>query len=242
MELDILLITNGLTCLIISAVSIITGSKLVLKYFQNKERVLLLVGIAWILMYEGWWAPSISFILLLITNQGLSIELFFLVALSLGPVSITLWMIAFTDLMDKKKLQKPLIIILVIQIIFFEAFFLYYLFTEPSMLLDIVGIIDAKYKLLIFLFYIEVICLLIITSTIFAWKSFKLDNHAIRLKAKFILIGFILFIIGASLDFFLELDILTMLLYRGLLVISSFTFYFGFFLPKSLKNLLLKEN
>ncbi len=241
MELDPLLITNGLTCLIVSVISIFTGLKIAYKYFQHRERILLLVGITWLLMYEGWWAPSISFILLITTNQTLSIELFFLVAVGLTPVAITLWMIAFTELMYNN-LQKPIIIIFIIQIIIFETFSLYYIFTEPSILVEMVGIIDAEYKPPLLIFFIEIACLLIITGILFVRESIKIDKPEIRLKAKFLLLGFISFDIGSFLDVFLTLDIITLLLYRSILVFSSFAFYFGFFLPNSLKNLLLKEN
>ncbi len=52
---------NGLTCLIFMAISIILGSKLVLKYFKDKNRVYLFVGVTWIILVEPWWPPAVSF-------------------------------------------------------------------------------------------------------------------------------------------------------------------------------------
>ncbi len=241
MELDILIIANGISSLIVSIVSIITGLKIASKYFRYKERVLLFVGMTWLLMYEAWWGPSISFILLLLTNQTLPIRLFFLISVSFTPVAICLWMIAFFDLVHEKML-KPIAIIFSIQIILFEIYAGYYLTTDYSVIVESVGFIDARYKSFVLLFFIEVLCLFIITVPLFVRESIRSDNLEVKLKGKFILFGFIFALTGWVLDAFLELDLLTLLIYRGLLVVSSITFYFGFFLPKSLKRYLLREN
>ncbi len=239
MAIDPLLVTNGTTSLIVSIVSIVIGIKLTFKYFKYKERALLFAGLTWLLMYEGWWGPSLSFLMLIFTNQPLPIEIFFIISMSLIPLGITIWMIAFTDL-KYKKFQKPLLILFIIQMIFFEIFSMYFLFTDASIIIESIGVIDANYKSFIIFFLIEIAILLIITGTLFAWESFKLEKQEMRLKGIFMLIGFIFLIVGSLLDVFLELDIITLLIYRSLLVVSSFTFYFGFFLPKPFKKLLLK--
>ena len=119
MENNAILITNGLSSLIISIVSIVTGLKIASKYLQHKERVLIFAGITWLLMYEGWWGPSISFIVLIITNQSIAIELFFIVSISLTPIAITLWMVAFTEL-KYKRYQNIIVGIFLIQALIFE--------------------------------------------------------------------------------------------------------------------------
>ena len=128
MEINPLIIANGLTSLIVSIISIVIGIKLVIKYYNHKERTLLLAGLTWLLMYEGWWGPSISFLMLLFTNQSLPIEIFFIISMSLIPLGITFWMIAFTDL-SWKRIQKPILIVFIIQMIIFEIFSLLVLFT-----------------------------------------------------------------------------------------------------------------
>ena len=241
MEYDALLITNGLTSLIISLVSIVTGLKIAFKYLQHKERVLIFAGITWLLMYEGWWGPSISFIMLIITGYGLAIELFYVIAISLTPIAITLWMVAFTEL-KYKKYQKLMIWIFSIQALLFELFSFYYLFTAPHVIVEKVGLIDAQYKSFLILFFIEVAIILTITGILFARESLKINTPEIRLKGIFLLLGFVSFIGGSVLDVFLELNIITLLLYRGVLVFSSIAFYLGFFLPKRFKKILLKNN
>ena len=240
MVADGIVIANGLTSLIVSIVSIITGIKLILKYFQYREKVLLFSGITWLLMYEGWWAPSISFIMLLITDQTLPIEMFFLISMSLIPIAITFWMVACTELMYKKA-QKMIIIIFLIQATLFELFSMFYLYFDPSAIIISVGVIDAEYRSFVILYLIGVAILLIITAFLFGRGSFKLDKPEIRLKGWFLLIGFTLLIAGSILDVFLKLEIITLIFYRSLLVLSSIAFYFGFFLPKQLKRIFLKN-
>ncbi|MFX1569314.1 MAG: hypothetical protein ACFFCV_13210 [Promethearchaeota archaeon] len=240
MDYDALLVTNGLSSLIISIVSIITGLKIASKYLQHKERVLIFAGITWLLMYEGWWGPSISFILLLLTGHGLAIELFYVISISLTPIAITLWMVAFTEL-KYKKFQKLVIWIFLIQALLFEFFSFYYLITEPQVIVERVGLIDAQYKSFLVLFFLEVAIILTITGILFARESLKINTPEIRLKGIFLLLGFVSFILGSVLDVFLELNIISLLIYRGILVFSSFSFYLGFFLPKSFKKILLKN-
>lgn len=241
MALDILLIANGITSLIVSIVSIYIGLRIVLKYFRYKERILIFAGFTWLLMYEGWWGPSLAFIILIFTNQLIPIELFFFISMGLIPLSIALWMIAFADFLYEDKL-KQITIIFTIQIIIYEILIFYYIFTEPFLIVESVGFIDAKYKSFLLFFLIEIFVLLLITGPLFARESFKSDKPEIRLKGKFLLIGFLSFLTGSLLDAFLELELITLLIYRSLLVFSSISFYFSFFLPKTLKNYLLKKS
>jgi len=241
MEYNAIIITNGLSSLIVTIVSIITGLKIASKYLQHKERVLIFAGITWLLMYEGWWGPSISFIILILTGESIAIELFFTISISLTPIAITLWMVAFTEL-KYKRFQKIIVGLFLIQALIFEIFSFYYLSVEPSMIIEQVGVIDAQYKSFIIFFFIEIAVILTTTGVLFARESLKINAPEIRLKGIFLLLGFISFIGGSVFDVFLELNSFTLLLYRSVLVFSSFSFYFGFFLPKWFRKVLLKNN
>jgi hypothetical protein len=192
-------------------------------------------------MYEGWWGPSVSFIVLILTGQSIAIELFYTISISLTPIAITLWMVAYTEL-KYKRFQKIIVGIFLIQALIFEIFSFYFLIIEPSIIVERVGVIDAQYKSFVVLYFIEIAVILIVTGILFARESLKINIPIIRLKGVFLLIGFISFIIGSILDVFLELNIVTLLLYRSVLVFSSFSFYFGFFLPKWFKKFLPKNN
>jgi hypothetical protein len=240
MAIDPLIAANGITSLIVSIISIVIAIKLVIKYNKQKERALFYAGLTWLIMYEGWWGPSISFFMVLFINQPLPIEIFFIISMSLIPLGITFWMIVFTDL-KWKKFQRLIIIIFLIQMIIYEILSFYYLFTDSRLIIESVGVIDAKYNSFIVFFFIEIAILLITTGSLFARESLKLEKREIRLKGIFLLTGFISLVFGAVLDVFLELEIVTLLFYRGILVFSSFAFYFGFFLPKPIKKIILKD-
>lgn len=240
MEIDPLIVTNGITSIVVSIISFVIGIKLAIKYYKHKERALLLAGLTWLIMYEGWWGPSISFLMLYLANQPLPIEIFFIISMSLIPLGITLWMIVFTDL-TWQKYQKAITIIFIIQIPIYEILSFYYLFTDSSLIVVSVGVIDAQYKSFIIFFFIEIAILLIITGSFFAKESLKLEKHDMRLKGIFLLIGFISLVTGAIMDVFLELEIVTLIIYRLILVFSSFAFYFGFFLPKPIKEILKSD-
>jgi hypothetical protein len=240
MEIDPLIATNGITSLIVSTISIVIGVKLAIKYYRHKERALLLAGLTWLIMYEGWWGPSISFLMLFLTNQTLPIKVFFIISMSLIPLGITFWMIVFTDL-TWQKYQKSITFIFITQIAIYEILSFYYLFTDSSLIIESVGVIDAQYKSFMIFFFIEIATLLIITGIFFARESLKLEEHDMRLKGIFLLVGFISFVIGAIMDVFLEIEIITLIVYRLILVVSSFAFYFGFFLPKPIKEILKRD-
>lgn len=240
MEIDPLIATNGITSIVVSIISFVIGIKLAIKYYKHKDRTLLLAGLTWLIMYEGWWGPSISFLMLSIANQPLPIEVFFIISMSLIPLGITFWMIVFTDL-KWQKYQKAITIIFIIQIPIYEILSLYYLFVDSSLIVESVGVIDAQYKSFIIFFFIEIAILLIITGSLFAKESLKLEKPDMRLKGIFLLIGFISLVIGATMDVFLELEIVTLIIYRLILVFSSFAFYFGFFLPKPIKEILKRD-
>ncbi|MFX1503847.1 MAG: hypothetical protein ACFFDH_22995 [Promethearchaeota archaeon] len=240
MEIDPLIATNGITSIVVSIISFVIGIKLAIKYYKHKDRTLLLAGLTWLIMYEGWWGPSISFLMLSIANQPLPIEVFFIISMSLIPLGITFWMIVFTDL-KWQKYQKAITIIFIIQIPIYEILSLYYLFVDSSLIIESVGVIDAQYKSFMIFFFIEIAILLIITGSLFAKESLKLEKPNMRLKGIFLLIGFISLVIGATMDVFLELEFVTLIIYRLILVFSSFAFYFGFFLPKPIKEILKRD-
>jgi hypothetical protein len=109
-------------------------------------------------------------------------------------------------------------------------------------IVESVGLIDAQYKSFVLIFFIQIAAILAITGILFAWQSLKINQPEVRLKGLFLLIGFVSFIVGSIFDAFLDLNILTLVLYRSLLIFSSFTFYLGFFLPNWLKGKILRIN
>ena len=147
---------NGLTCLIFISISIIVGIKLALKYFENKNRVFLLVGLTWIILVEPWWPPTISFLLMLVFNLTLPNEIYFIIGVSLIPIGLLLWLTAFTDLVYKDK-QKIILIIFAIVGVIFEISFLYFLFTNPSLIVVRFGPVEGEYLSFVIIYMLSVL-------------------------------------------------------------------------------------
>ena len=231
---------NGLFSLIFVIISIFVGIHIILNYFDHKRKEFILVGLAWICVSEPWWPSAISFILILISGQGLSFEMYVIIGNVGLPFGVTIWIAAFSELLFKEK-QKIAIILTIIFGIIFEIIFFYLLFTEPTLIGELRGPIDIEYKHLALIFLLSFLLLVLILGFIFAVVSIKADNPEVSLQGKFLLISFLSFFIGTLLDAFFHLDILTLLIVRILLVSSAIEWYFGFLLPNWVKNLLIKE-
>jgi hypothetical protein len=91
-------------------------------------------------------------------------------------------------------------------------------------------------------FQIFAILTLVITGIHFSISSLRSERKDIRLKGKFLLSAFILFLIGASLDAAIApMDFITLIITRIILISACFCYYFGFLLPERVANFFLKE-
>ncbi len=232
---------NGLLSLILVISYVIIGIRIILKYFNKKERIYLLFGLSWALMVQGWYGSGIAFILIVIFGtEGLGFELFSIISLSLYPFTLMCWLGGFTDLNYK---EKQNIILLIAGIIgaLFEIFFLYFLFTDPSIIGEPFGPGDVSYGMLVSVYLGTLILTFLITGVIFANRSIKTNEPEIKLRGKFLMSAIIAFAIGAFMDNLPNFSIILLIIARLLLIISAFEFYCAFVLPNALKKRLLRE-
>ena len=240
MMLNAIEFMNGLFSLIFVSISILIGIRIAQKYWKNKERIYMLVGISWMGMATPWFPSSFSFLAFLITGKGLILELKLFIAVFFLPFTILLWLTAFTDLLYKKK-QKTILIIFTIIGAVFDSFLLYFLFTEPSFIGKDVGPIDEDYGLFVNFYLTALLIVVIITGTLFARASLKLNTAEMKLRGKLLFIAFYSFVIGAILDMLSPLSVIILILARLILISSAIEFYGGFVLPEWLKNILIKK-
>ena len=231
---------NGLFSLIFITISILVGIRISLKYWKNKERVYILVGLTWIGMVTPWIPSSLSFLSYLITGKGLLLELKLFIGVFFIPITALFWLTAFTDLLFKEK-QKIILIIFGIIGIIFEAVFLYFLFTEPSLIGSELGPVDEDYSSFVNYYVIAILIIVIITGTLFARASLKLDTPEMKLRGISLLIAFYSFVIGSILDMLSPLSVIILIFARLILISSALEFYCGFVLPEWLKKILIKE-
>jgi hypothetical protein len=240
MELEPIEIANGIFSIIFAIISITIGIIIALKYFEYKKRDLLLVGITWIGMVEPWVAASLSFLYTLLTGDMFTTVLYLLIGITFLPITILIWMIAFTDLVYKKN-QIVILIIIAIYGALFEIFFLYFIFTKPSILGELISPVDMEYNLFLRIYLLSVLILALITGVLFARKSLRSEKPEIKLKGKFLLAAFISFVIGGILDTIITANFVALLITRIILISSSIEFYYGFILPEWMKKRFLRQ-
>jgi hypothetical protein len=251
MVLELVDILQGSFSLIFVIISIVLGITILLKYFDQKNRLYLLVGISWIGVANPWIPDSISFLMNITVQQSLPVGLYFIIGNCFLPIALLTWFTAFTD-MIKKDSQKRVLIITAILSILFEVVFFTLFFID----IDLIGVINplrpftVEFDIFITVFLICVIFAMMISGVIFAQRSIKVEDREVRLKGKLLRAAFITFTVGAILDSLLGtifedpadpfLAVMVVVV-RILLIISAIEFYGGFLLPRWMKDIFMKK-
>ncbi len=240
MELTIFEFVSGLSSLIFSIISVILGLTIMSKYRKYKQKTLLYIGFTLIGLVEPWWASAGGFISVLVNGKGLPPQIHFLLGNILIPLTIFLWLAAMTELQYKSK-QKPILFVFGIEGIVFEIFFLYFLFTDVSIIGEVHGAVDVEYRSFTLLYIFQVLITALITGLMFARESMRSENPEIRLKGKLLAIAFLCYIPAGIFDASATINIIILVILRLVEISAAFAFYGGFLLPNWMKNLLLKQ-
>ena len=251
MVLELVDYLQGSFSLIFTIISLIIGFSILIKYFQYKSRLYILVGLTWIGVATPWFPDSISFIMNIFFQTSLSIDWYFIIGNVTMPIALLLWLIAYTDMINKKN-QKVILILAVFYGIIFEIVFFYLLITDKNQ----IGIINplrpftVEFGIFITIFLMIVIVILLVTGLTFAQKSVKSEDRDVRLKGKLLRAAFITFTLAAILDSLLgtifevptdPLLAIMVVITRILLMISALEFYGGFILPKWMHDIFAKK-
>ncbi|MFW9942804.1 MAG: hypothetical protein ACFFFT_17345 [Candidatus Thorarchaeota archaeon] len=223
-------------CIISTVIGLIVASK----YRKYKQNTLLYVGLSLPGLALPWYPSAISFLVALGTGDGLTAPVYFLIGNAFVPISLFLWMLALTELIFKKH-QKTILIIYIVIGIIFEIYFLYTLFTDYNEIGELKGAVECTYHGITEGYLIFTLLTIIITSIWFNIKCFKSDDAEVRLKGIFLMIGLILYAIGAIADGFIPLDLVTLPIIRIILIISMIMYYHAWILPTYAKKLILKK-
>ncbi|MHA1914648.1 MAG: hypothetical protein ACW986_07130 [Promethearchaeota archaeon] len=248
-------VLHGSFSLIFVIISFIIGVTILSKYFKQKNRLLILVGLTWIGLSFPWLPDSVSFLMNLFVQQSLSTELYFILGNVLLPVPLIAWMLAYTDMIsrERKKLYTSLVLVgsLVFEIIFFTL-----LFIDVSLLGIMTSAFSTDFGIFLTVSLFLTLIIMLVTGMKFAGNSIRSEEKEIRLKGKLLRAAFISFTIAAILEksarsimlglvFDNPTDPLlsTMLaIVRTLLVLSAFEFYGGFLLPHWMEKILSKKD
>jgi len=244
MKIDNLFLIQGIFVLIFVFLTMFIGILIISKYFKYYQKNLIFVGIAWLGMAAPWTPELITFFIVITNaniNNDVGIFIYIFLNILIVPIFITLWLIAFTNLLSlKKKIRSLILILSVIFSIVLDVTVFYFYFTNLSLIGKFSGPFMIEWTLTINV--ILIICLLIILTTglLFAKASLKSSTLEIKLKGKLLLIAFILYAIGAVIDAVLT-DLISNVISRSILAVSSILFYIGYILPEWAKNMLLKK-
>lgn len=242
MALTTIEFVNGIFSVLCITIATIIGLTIALKYFKYKERNLIFVGITWIGIFAPWASSAVSFISALITGSGISDQAYFFIGSFSAVIIVLVWSIAFVDLMNYKGKKRAIIPILTIETGILETLFITFLFTNPSLIGELIDVVDVQYKAFGVLFFVNLMLIYISTTTIFCLKSLRAENPEINLKGKFLLLGSLLFIISAVFDTAISLNLISLTIIRILLMASGVLFYFGFILPDFVKKQFIKSS
>ena len=241
MELEFVEILQVIFSIIFIIVSIIVGLLLISKYFKYKVRNFLLVGITWIGITTPWLSGTISFPMMILFGTSLSIEVRFIIGVAIVPIILVIWLMVFTDLVYREK-KKLIVLIYTVICICFEITFFILLFRDTSLIGTYTGPFKVDWTPFIELTTLFFIATALVSGILFANKSMKSLDPEIRLKGKILLIAFLSFVTGAILDSVIPISPVGVVFTRLVLISSAIEFFFGFFLPKPVKKLLLKTN
>ncbi|MFX0105547.1 MAG: hypothetical protein ACFE75_08655 [Candidatus Hodarchaeota archaeon] len=260
MELEPVDYLQGSFSLIFVIISLIIGFTILSKFSEFKNRLYILVGIAWIGVSVPWVPDSISFLMNLIVQRSLDTGWYFIIGNCFLPIALITWSIAFTDMIYRQA-QKKMVLTVVILSILFEITFFVLFFIElqqpsPFTTDNLIGNINpirpftVDFGLFIIVYLIIIILYMLVTGFIFAQKSVKLEDREVRLKGKLLRAAFITFTVAAVLDASLgmifedpadPLLAVMVVIVRVLLIFSALEFYGGFLLPRWMKEIFMKK-
>jgi hypothetical protein len=252
MALELVDILQGSFSLIFVIISLVIGITILSKYSENKSRLYVLVGLAWIGVANPWFPDSISFVMNILFQQSLAVGWYLIIGNVFIPIALICWLVAYTDMINKKKQKLIVSLTILLSILFEIAFFVIF-----SIDMDQIGVIvparpfTVEFGLFITIFLLLVILVMLITGIKFAQKSVRSKEKEIRVKGKLLRAAFITFTIAAIMDSLLgmifedptdPLLAIMVVITRLLLISSALEFYGGFILPKWMHDIFMKRD
>jgi hypothetical protein len=140
------------------------------------------------------------------------------------------WLVALNDLTKLKKFNI-LISAYAIYAVIFEVLILYFLFTDISVLGVQVDPVNVDLGLFLIAYLLIDLIIFIIAGFHFAFRSLRSDKPDIKLKGKFLVLAFLIYLIGAALE-----TVLSFPPFRLILIVSAVMFYIGFMMPEVIKK------
>jgi len=221
-------------------ISLIVGIKIILKYFKLKNKELITIGMAWILMSSSYYSLTISFVTIILFNYSLEPILYIFFFQAFLIPGLICWIYSFANLsypQYKKNIYYPYLIFCVV----YEILFLILLFVDFNLIAVYEGGFIYRRTMFSILFLIVGILTVLISGILFGVKSLKSEDIRIKWKGRFFMIAIFSYVIGGALDVFSAGNLILQIVNRLILISSAIEYYFGFFFPEWLANILIKN-
>ncbi len=229
----------GFISTILLIISLFLGWKIIIKYREHKIRAFIFVGITSIVITEPWWPQIIDFYLEILNLSKLTNGQTYIIGVVGLPIGIFTWLFAFTDLVYKEK-QVIILVISGVSGILYDVFLLIFVvYIDPNLNESTWGFNNSY---IVFGYLLACSITILTTGLLFARESLIADDPRLKLKGKLIIIAILSYVIAGMIDTILFLNYVAIYIDRGLLLLSSLSFYGGFLLPSWMENLLLKND
>lgn len=238
-DLNGLEILEGILTSTFVIISLLVGIRILLKYVQYQKKELITIGAAWICISTPWWGNTLSFLLYLIGDVTLAQFPYLFIENVFIPIALVVWIYSFT-ILAYPALTKKLVLIFSLICGAYDVFVIIALIVKPEIIGTLEGRFDSNHTIIPNVFRVFAIVIVLITGSIFAFKSMKSKDKTIQLKGRFLFIGFLSFLLGALLDALLSFAPLELIIVRALLISSAIEYYLGFFMPEKIANVFIK--
>ena len=233
-------IIQGFVGIINLAITTIVALKILSKYFTHKKVELLTVGLMMFFVTSAWWGSAFAFILYALFDYDLSDIAYIFISYGLVSLSSIFWFYSFGYLVYPKSKWKIVGVWLAISIVY-TIFFMYFLFTNLSILAVRVTRFDSETKTFVSAYVLISLLSSLVAQYIFFRRSSGSEDKIVKWKGRFIFLGYIIFLIGGILDSIVQLNPITLFITRVLLAVSSIVSYIGWTMPEKVADWLMKK-
>ncbi|TXT55025.1 MAG: conserved membrane protein of unknown function [Promethearchaeota archaeon] len=239
-DLETLEIIHGTFTLTFVLISILIGIRILLKYFKLKRKEIITVGLSWLFLSSAWWGSSFSFLSILLLDIPFNEFIYFSLGNLFIPIAVISWIYSINKMLYNGEKNWLVMVFLAISLIY-EIILIIFLFQEPLYPTYIGTIVESFYYkpgLITMAYQLFAILVTIFTGVLFSLKSIKSEEDLVKWKGRFLLLAFLAFSVGAIFDALIELNEVTIIIIRLILILSSIGYYLGFFLPDKLAHIL----
>ncbi len=218
-------------------ISILLGVIFLYKSAKLKRKDIFTLGIAWICLSSPWWGDGFSFLTVILFNSALEPFIYLALDNVFIPVAILAWMYSFTTILYPDS-KKVILTIFLVFCIVYEAIIIVLLSIDLSLIGTIKETFYYQPELIPMIFQLIALTITIVTGLMFSFKSLKIEDEILRWKARFLLVAFISFFLGALIETVIEMNALSIVFVRLILISSAIEYYLGFLLPDRIAELL----